>query len=422
MQVFEPKTDFDFGSLFLGTPYTILGGAFFTKIFHKNNQPLFIQIPKCVTKQGFVKNKKMYCDLVYDNNDEMFINWLEKLENKCQELIFEKKDIWFENKLNREDIENSFTSPVKIYKSGKFFLLRTNIKNQIKIYDENDNIISSEDISNEDSIITILEVQGIKFTSRNFQIEFEMKQCLKVSPDPFSSCCFIKNPNKIKVENLPLVRGPVPDEKLKGFGDLSLTETSLASCPQEGTLSELVCDDFNLEEILDNFENLKPQMEKSLLQDIPKEEEKNLLQDIPKKDYGNLRIKFIEDSIHDLDSENNVDSIKILNENINIDVEDLNEDNIKEVELNLSSINEDDTIQLKGSTNMPTKGVREPVPVKQDASEVYYDMYKKAKKYAKEQKKKSLIAYLEAKNIKKTYMLNDSDSDDSDSNEIDNST
>jgi flavodoxin len=47
-------------------------------------------------------------------------------------------------------------------------------------------------------------------------------------------------------------------------------------------------------------------------------------------------------------------------------------------------------------------------------NEVYYELYKQARTRAKECKKNSLIAYLEAKNIKKTYMLenlNDSDDD-----------
>jgi len=47
-------------------------------------------------------------------------------------------------------------------------------------------------------------------------------------------------------------------------------------------------------------------------------------------------------------------------------------------------------------------------------NQVYLQLYKEAKNKAKLAKKNALIAYLEAKNIKKTYMidnLNDSDSD-----------
>jgi len=40
-------------------------------------------------------------------------------------------------------------------------------------------------------------------------------------------------------------------------------------------------------------------------------------------------------------------------------------------------------------------------------NQVYYDLYKEARTKAKAAKKAAIIAYLEAKNIKKTYMLDD---------------
>ena len=49
-------------------------------------------------------------------------------------------------------------------------------------------------------------------------------------------------------------------------------------------------------------------------------------------------------------------------------------------------------------------------------TEVYYKMYQNAKQKAKELKKSAIAAYLEAKQIKSTHMLEDSD--DSDDSEI----
>ena len=45
-------------------------------------------------------------------------------------------------------------------------------------------------------------------------------------------------------------------------------------------------------------------------------------------------------------------------------------------------------------------------------NEVYYEMYKQAREKAKNAKKEALMAFLEAKNIKQTYMLDDIDSSD----------
>ena len=45
-------------------------------------------------------------------------------------------------------------------------------------------------------------------------------------------------------------------------------------------------------------------------------------------------------------------------------------------------------------------------------NQVYFELYKKARDKAKMAKKAAIIAYLEAKNIKKTYMIENIDSSD----------
>ena len=116
--VFVPDKQFDFNKLTLSQPNGLQGGSYFTKILY-NNTPLYIQSSKCSTKQGIINTgKKIYCDLVYKNNEINIIDWFEKLEQKCQTLIYEKKDYWFHNDIDLLDIETAFTSPVKTYKSG----------------------------------------------------------------------------------------------------------------------------------------------------------------------------------------------------------------------------------------------------------------------------------------------------------------
>ena len=45
-------------------------------------------------------------------------------------------------------------------------------------------------------------------------------------------------------------------------------------------------------------------------------------------------------------------------------------------------------------------------------NQVYYELYREAKHKAKEMKKEALYAFLEAKNIKKMYMLDSLDESD----------
>jgi hypothetical protein len=213
-EIIEPTMNYDFSKLTLCPPTSLAGGHYFTKLLN-TNKPLFIQTPKSLTKQGFVKSgKKVYVDLMFDNNDTIFINWIENLESMCQDLL-SKQDSWFQTKIEKDDIETAFTSSFKIFKSGKHYLLRVNVKPNIKIYDELDKVVSLETITNDKTLISIVEIQGIKFTSRNFQIEYELKQSMVVSPDPFLDECFIKKPTTTKKENSESIESIINDSVLE---------------------------------------------------------------------------------------------------------------------------------------------------------------------------------------------------------------
>ena len=383
--IIEPTMDYDFTKIYFGPPSTLAGGAYFAKIMYSTNKPLLIQTPKSLTKQGFVKSgKKVYTDLMFDNNDTVFINWIENLESKCQELVYLKRESWFETKLEKDDIETAFTSPFKIFKSGKYYLLRVNVKQNLKIYDEMNKIIQTESITNDKTIISILEIQGLKFTSRNFQIEIELKQSMVVSPDPFLDECFIKTPKKtqpIKEENInikeQLPKEQLPKEQLpnKLNNIIKQSVEDLKTKPKE---LEFTNNKFEVDESID----LEVVFDKPL-------EKKTLAKATLPKAINN----------------NNID---LEEANIVLDVEDLDVEELitedpsilKEVDLSSSLDNTLETLQLK------------------KPNQVYYEIYQNAREKAKDAKKNAIVAYLEMKNIKKTYMLDDIDESDSEFEEF----
>lgn len=378
--IIEPTIDYDFSKLYLGPPSTLAGGAYFTRMMYNSNKLLYLQTPKCLTKQGFVKSgKKMFVDLMFDNNDTVFINWIENLESKCQELIHSKGDAWFQTKLEKDDIETSFTSPFKIYKSGKYYLLRVNVKPNIKIYNEADEIIKIEDITPEKNIISILEIQGIKFTSRNFQIEIELKQSMIVSPDPFLDECFIKKPNK---KTTGLVTTAAVTSSLN---NVSLDKASDTNSPK------IDLDDNDDDNEDDNIKDDNEDLNKiTVVSDTPDLED------------------FITETANELTKMNQTNpkgleetEKEVINDNIVLEIEELefpekeDPNTLKEVDLTSSLVNSLESITLK------------------KPNQVYYEIYKKAREKAKECKKAAIAAYLEAKNIKNTYMLEDNDDSDS---------
>jgi rRNA-processing protein FCF1 len=66
--------------------------------------------------------------------------------------------------------------------------------------------------------------------------------------------------------------------------------------------------------------------------------------------------------------------------------------------------------ELNLENNLETIQLKKP-------NQVYFELYKEARNKAKIAKKNALLAYLEAKNIKKTYMIENIDDSDSDIDE-----
>ena len=129
--IITPTTAFDFSALNLENPLPLQGGSFFTKLnFSDKSLPLYVQLPRAASKHGIVRNastKKAYIDLLFGFFENDLQTWFENLEIRCRELIYEKRELWFQSEMTADDIENIFISPSKSYRSGKFMTIRTHL-------------------------------------------------------------------------------------------------------------------------------------------------------------------------------------------------------------------------------------------------------------------------------------------------------
>lgn len=226
-------TDFPLQSVHLGTPFN-KGGVHFIKMT-VSNSPIYIQPSKCIIKQGFIKSgKKIFCDLIFSIEDNSFLTWLEEIEELSKTQIFENRSKWFETELDKHDIENSMTSPYKMYKSGKMYIIRANVpntlgKSELKIYDENEREIFHEDLKDDTNVITILELKGIKCSVRSFQFDIDIRQMLVVSPVQIFEKCIIR-PSKLADTSSETHNVPIPEK----MHDLNFAEeTILLNNPPE---------------------------------------------------------------------------------------------------------------------------------------------------------------------------------------------
>jgi hypothetical protein len=369
--IFETNAEFPFDKMVLTPPTLMSGGNYFIK-FLMNGSPLYIQPPKCRTKGGISKaGKKLYSDLMFTNENPDFIQWMEDLESTVCKSIYDNRAKWFESEMELHDIENYFTSPLKIYKSGKFYLVRTNIptrlgKISLTIYDEEENVVDHESLKEETNLITILEVQGIKCSARSFQIEIEVKQMMTLNPTDLFEKCIIKTNSKHKIQS-----EEETDKEEKE--EMPVENIILTTLPAKKVLEE----DSPIEEKTPESNDL------GLNDILDKEEEEET-------DKQEEKVFSVPQSVEPV---------------LNIDPEnEIIEDSLAEFQLELDAVPETETVQLK------------------PRNDVYYEMYRTAKRKAKMAKNLALKSYLEAKNIKNTYMLDDisdTDSDDYDENDED---
>lgn len=407
-ELFQPDSNFPFDDIKLKTPRALQGGTY-TANLDINDNSIIIQTPKCKTKKGVTKTaKQLYSDLLFNQDHNEFIDWLETFQERIRELIFENSENWFHESPSLDDIEYNWNNSIRTYKQTNY-LVRTFVHKSkgskspsIQIYDSEQKQLTIDDVDKDKNVICILEIVGIKFSSQSFQLDICLRQIMVLNEKPLFNKCLIrleKPNNKSNVENLGETI-----EKVK------VTENLVNN-------SELSKDLDNNDENVDNLsvDEVEDKTSSEVTSDVSPEvieetvNESNKDDNVEKEDSINLENdttkttteENIKINVEENEKENITVKTEIKNE-LNKEKEKQNQkdlekiDGLEEIELNVDNIDE---IKLK------------------KPNEVYLDIYREARKKAKLAKKEAIKAYLEAKKIKELYLLDEIDSSSSESDE-----
>jgi hypothetical protein len=339
--------------------------SYYTKIL-MNGGPLYVETPKCVTRQGVVQQgggKRAIAEFVFSHLDEEFLQWIESLETRCQQLIYEKNDKWFETPIELTDIETAFLPIVKVYK-GKLYLLRSNIKingetktPQLHIYNENQTILTLDDMNPKANLISILEIQGIRFTNKSFQIEIEVKQTMVLQNEEIFNNCLIQRPNfALGSGTTATTTQPLDTPQ----NTTQPTQPTQQQQDQDNNVGNNIGNNDDKKEFKENHEHVEEKQEK---------EEK----------------EFKEEKEHEV-------------EEVDVGV--------------LDDLNPSSTSTSTSTSSLPSMKIKTP-------HQVYQEIYKLARAKAKEAQRVAIIAFLNAKNIKKTYLMEEDIGDETDDEEED---
>lgn len=367
--IFDLNQRFNFSILNLGNPTLANNNNYVSKISHgMTNKNLYIQLPKCTTKQGIIKSSsKTYTELNFCISQKNVIDFFENLEKFCTEKIYNNRELWFYESSNMEktDIDELILSTMKPYKHGKNFLLKTYIKlDKLNIYDENENKISIDDFDNTHEFIPLVNINNIKFSTKNFSIEIFLTQMMVLLPsDEFEKQLLIKTeqPKHLVKSNTITPTEPINNHESTNNITLNTIESNTESNTESSKNSTSLTTD-----ILSESQEIITTPESS--PEIVTEEDTSALVKEPES------------------SENN--EFKYL---MNGDLETVNIFDIPETK--------DNIIDLKSH------------------EEIYLEIYKTAKQKAKEIRKNAIAAFLEAKKIKIKYNLDNLDIESSDDDE-----
>ena len=276
--------NFDFSNISLKNPKPIQGGSFFSTI-KNNNEALIIQTPKIKTKKGITHtNKHIYTDLVFEIEDNEFVDWVENLQENVRDIILTKSETWFNDPVTLDEIEYNWNDSFRTYKQTKQ-LLRTFIhKNKgvsssiLKVYDSDYKSKHINDIKPETPIICILEILGLKFTNTTFQVDFCLRQVMILENKP------IFNEPLIKISREKVSKEIIGEKNVK-FNEKPEEITLENNIESVNNLEGVVQDkkvEVEIKEVLDTSSNtLSENLEEVLI-----DESKNLVEinNEPKKE------------------------------------------------------------------------------------------------------------------------------------------
>jgi len=373
-QIYDPNETFPFQDLEILTPKSVLGGNHFSR-FHLHDSPIFIQLPKCSTKAGIQMSgshaKKAFCDLQFTPDHEKFLRWMEQLIERIQDILVEHRKEWFETEMDREEIEETFQNPLKPYKSGKMYLMRANVsikmgKIILPVFNEEEHQVEVDYLKGGSSILGILEIQGLKYSSKCLQLEMEMKQVLCLPSLALFDKCLLRGVKDNSV--VSVVSGnakPNLEKKLE-------TDTeSVMFVETEPMVVSMTA---------------KKEMDKDLDTLIPE------VLDVSETVLG----KEIETEMQ-LETEEKTMESETEGKTMESETEEQKEpQEFQTVDLCL------DTMSLEPMTNMQLK----------NGKEIYYKMYREARQKAKLARDLAISSYLESKHIKNIYVLEDLSDDE----------
>jgi len=144
--------------------------------YDENTEPIYIQTPKlkCKTNlKDIIEQKNPYLEVTIPKNRLDFYDLCLSIDDKNVKTTFEKSEDWFGKDLPMEAIEGMYKPITKGFKKDteptiKFKIPVAKGKFQCSCYNQSKNFIDVSDIKENDELILILHLKGLKVLKQHY--------------------------------------------------------------------------------------------------------------------------------------------------------------------------------------------------------------------------------------------------------------
>jgi hypothetical protein len=276
----------------------------------------------------------------------------------------------------------------------------------VKLYDENEKVLTQEDVNSDKDqaqVIGILEIQGIKFSNKHFQLEYELKQMMVRRSDPLLETCLIQiaKPSRVAMATATATEQEVVKKHLSSDREKTLAVNNDNNNNNDNNDND---NDF-LNELTKDIVSQETSKSTSNSYNSWQEEEKEKKEEKEQRNNHNHNAQVVERKVRF--SPDTIDPTLHIGAEaeeglLSLEIEELVDPDAPpapEVVVEAQPREPD--------TSEPSLALKKP-------QDIYYEIYRVAKEKAKEARQKALDALMEAKNIKQRYLLEDASDDGSD--------
>jgi hypothetical protein len=189
---------------------------------------IIIQTPRLkLCSDPIINENRSYLDVTIDQETPCFYNFIQNFDDFNIQTAFKKSEEWFSNQFEIEVIDDFYTPQLRLSKKTRKPMIRFKIptsKGKIltNVYNEKKELINIEKLKENNEIILLLELNGMRFLKQQFLCEWTVHQIKKyeITKTEIDNKCLINDTEELSND----FEGPYDDDVVDGIDNDKLEE------------------------------------------------------------------------------------------------------------------------------------------------------------------------------------------------------